>query len=100
MATKAVNQLGMDETLIENAELEAVLEERLRLQTIAGETRKRFEEQNEIARGEIEKLELGEGLVVRIGRFRITRSSVQGRSVAFETEPTTRVNIKVIGEEE
>lgn len=41
-----------------------------------------------------------DGRAVRCGRFRITRSSVSARTVQFETKPTTRVRITVLGEDD
>ena len=33
---------------------------------------------------------------VRVGRFLLTQSEVAGRSVAFETDPTTRLSIRLL----
>jgi hypothetical protein len=92
-------QLALDEQPIEDTELEAALEERLRRQTIASETRKAFDEAHEAANAEIAKLELPEGGAVRCGRFRIARTSVAARHVAFDAKATSRVRISLIGEE-
>lgn len=93
-------QLALDEQAIEDDELEAALEERLRLQTIASETRKRYDEAHEAAGVEIAKLELPEGAAVRCGRFRITRASVAARHVSFDAKATSRVRITLIGEDD
>jgi len=45
-------------------------------------------------------LELPEGGAARVGRFRITRTAVAGRSVTFDTKATSRVRIVLVGEDE
>jgi hypothetical protein len=40
-----------------------------------------------------------ESALVRAGRFRITRSAVAARSVSFDTDPTSRLNITFLGGE-
>lgn len=99
MAIRDQDQLALDETLIEDEALEALLEERLRRKVIADETRKSFEEKSEEAKVEIERLELPAGAAVRIGRFRLTRTETPARTVSFESAPSSRVSIKLIGED-
>lgn len=93
MATKAEGQLGMDERIVEDPEVEAALERRQTAKDQASAVRARYEEANVAAAAAIDGLNLAEGEVVRIGRFRVSRNSVPARSVAFETEATTRVSI-------
>lgn len=92
-------QLALDEKVVEIPELEDALEERQSAKAAAGEARKAYKEAHEAAKVEIEKLELPDDTPVRAGRFRITRSAVSARSVAFETSPTTRLNITYLGDE-
>ena len=96
MALRAVPQLGFDETVVEDNELEEALEERQRMRVLSGEHRKAYDEANEAANVEIAKQELPDGKAIRVGRF----SAVSARSVAFEAKPTTRVRITVVGEDE
>jgi hypothetical protein len=77
-------QLALDEKVVEIASLEEALEERHSARLAAGEARKAYKEAHEAAKVEIEKLELPEDTPVRAGRFRITRSAVAARSVAFD----------------
>ena len=100
MALRAVPQLGFDETVVEDNDLEEALEERDRLRILSGEHRKAFSEANEAANVEIAKQELPDGKAIRVGRFRVTRSAVSARSVAFEAKATTRVRITVVGEDD
>lgn len=92
----AQDQLAIDETLINDPTLESALEERQVAKIEKGRATKVYKEAHAAAAAEIEKQELPEGRAIRVGRFRITRSSVSARSVAFETSPTTRVSITAL----
>lgn len=97
MATaRAQNQLALDEQVVEDTELEAALETRLDAQVAQGEARKAFKEANEAAKVHIAKLELPDEHAVRVGRFRISRSAVSARHVAFDVDPTSRVRITLL----
>lgn len=63
MATqlKSVDQLGMDEQIIEDAEVEAALEEREKRKASLTAVRKVYDGAHEAAVAEISKLELPEG---------------------------------------
>ena len=90
---RPVDQLGMDEQRIDDPALIAALEEREQRKEHKGEVAKAFKEAHEAALAEIAKLELPEGGAARVGRFRITRTAVAGRSVSFETQPMSRISI-------
>jgi hypothetical protein len=102
MATRArsQDQLGFDEQVVEISDLEQALEERLRRKVVVDETRKAYNEANELAAAEIAKLELPDGKVVRVGRFRISRTAVSARSVAFDVKATSRIRITLVGDDE
>lgn len=93
MAVGAEAQTALDEQVIDDRELESVLEDREVAKGAAGEARKKFSTVDEIAKGKIGDLKLAEGDTVRVGRFRVTYKPVEGRSVAFDTQPTTRLTI-------
>jgi hypothetical protein len=93
MSLRAVDQLAFDEQLIEDTRLEAALEERQRRKDSLSAVRLAYDEACDAANFEIEKLELPVGAAARVGRFRITRTHVPGRSVSFESKATTRVKI-------
>lgn len=97
---RPVEQLGMDEQTIEDSEIEAALEERQKRKDSLGAVRKVYDEAHEAAVAAIAKLELPEGGVARVGRFRISRASVAARSVSFETQPTSRLRISLWGEDD
>lgn len=98
MALRAIDgsgQTGMDETPIDNKKLSDLLEKRLRLGDDKAEISKTFKAADKEAKAEIDKLALDDGQVIRIGRFRISRSAVAARSVSFDTEATSRLTIEL-----
>lgn len=99
MALRAVPQLALDEEVIENEELEAALEERESRKSSLAAVRGDYKTADDAAMLAIALLELPEEHAVRVGRFRISRKTVKGRIVSFETETSNRVRIAVIGDE-
>lgn len=91
-------QTAIYETTLDKPELEKALEQREKVKADAGEARKRFKDADERAKGIIATLDLGDA-PVRVGNFVITERSVAGRSVAFETGPTSRITISLLDEE-
>jgi hypothetical protein len=96
---KLVPQASLYEATLENPELEAALEAREVTKAAAGAARKAHGDADEHAKGLVEALDLGDGAPVRVGRFLLTRRPVAARSVAFDTEPTTRLTIRTLDEE-
>lgn len=88
-------QASLYETTIENAELESALEKRQKAKDAAKAARAALKVEDEKAKGLIATLDL-EGGAIRVGRFVVSQSSVAARSVAFETDPTTRLNISLL----
>ncbi len=101
MATqlKAVPQLALDEQVIDDAEVEAALEEREKRKASLQAVRKVYDGAHEAAIAEIAKLELPEGGAARVGRFRVARSAIPARSVTFDTKASSRIRISVVDEE-
>lgn len=97
---KSVDQLGFDEQTVEDPEVEAALEEREKRKASLGAVRKVYDEAHEAALAAVGRLELPEGGAARVGRFRVTRTAVAGRSVTFETKPSSRVRISLLGDED
>lgn len=93
-------QTGFDEQVIEDSDLEDALEERQVAKIALSEQRKAFKEAKAAADTEVAKLELPDGHAVRVGRFRITRTAIPGRSVSFETDARSQISIAVMGEGE
>ena len=93
MATKARAQIHMDDHIIDNPELEKLLEERQELKFSVSE----FHKADKSAKEKIRAIETAPPF--RVGRFLITRQTTPPKAVAFETEESTRFNIKIAGEE-
>lgn len=91
-------QASIYETTIENAELETALENRLKAKEKRGEAAKAFKELDDQAKALINAADLGKDAPVRVGRFVIVRRDVAARAVAFETEPTSRLQISLLPE--
>lgn len=96
---KSVPQLGFDEQVIEDEEIEQALEDREKRKASLSAVRKVYEGAHEAAIAEITKLELPEGGAARVGRFRITKAAIPARAVSFETKASSRVRIAVVGED-
>lgn len=99
MASTAQPQTTIYETEIENPDLERVLETREKLKEKKGESVKQYKTADDQAKALIEGLDLGEDAPVRVGRFVVKRTSVASRSVAFETDPTSRLQIRLLPED-
>jgi len=98
-SVRSEDQLGFDETVVEDAELEQALEERYTAKVDAGAARKAYDLKAEAATAKITALDLEDGTAVRCGRFRITRTAIGERSVAFETKASSRITIKFLGDD-
>lgn len=101
---KPADQTALDEREIENPklrrELEDALENREKAKAAKGEAAKVFKTKDSVVKDKLEELDLGDEDVVRIGRFRVTKAPVAAREVAFTTDPTSRLTIKVAPTEE
>lgn len=90
---KVKGQLGMDETVIDNAELEAALEARQKLRVQMSALTKPFSESDQKAKALIADV-IPEDTIARVGRFRIERKRVEGRHVEFDSKPRVGVRIE------
>ncbi len=98
-AAEAVPQTGLFETVIEDASVEALLEERDKRKQSARAVAKKAKDADMAAKAALEGLDLGTDAPVRIGRFVVTLRNTASRSVQFETAPGTRLTIKAIPDE-
>jgi hypothetical protein len=96
MAVADRPQTALDEKVIESVGLEEALEEREKKSNSVRALRKQFKEADNRAKALFNELAIEDEAVVRVGRFRITKSKVPSRSVAFETDPTTRISISTV----
>lgn len=95
---KSVPQTAMDEQVIDDAEVEAALEEREKRKSSLDAVRKIYDGAHEAAVAEIAKLELPEGGAARVGRFRVTRQEIPAGHREFDTKASSRIRISVAGE--
>lgn len=94
----SVDQTALDEQVIDDPDVEAALEEREKKKASLQAVRKIYDGAHEAAVAEIAKLELPEGGVARVGRFRVTRSAIPARSVTFDTKASSRIRIAALDE--
>lgn len=98
MPARPVNQVAMDEVAIDDPVVEKALERRYRARLEMDPLRLAYREADDLAKDAIKRLELPDGGVVRVGRFRITRTFVAGRDVSFSTAARSQVRIGLTDE--
>lgn len=98
MPATANPQTALYETVIDNPDLEKALEQRESRKASRAALQKQFKAADDQVKAELGKLDLGDDAPVRIGRVVITQKPVAGRSVSFDTEPTSRLAIKTLNE--
>ena len=86
-------QIGLEETIVENEEVERMLDER---QDLKPEVQ-RYNNLNKELKEKLNGIETP--TPYRIGRYIISRSTTEGRHVEFDTSGGTRYSIKFAGEE-
>lgn len=101
MPARVIAQLAIDETQLDNKELEAALETRLKRKHSRDELNKQYTEAHEQVIGLVASmgLDIPEDGAIRIGRFRLTRAVSAPRSVSFETEAKSRIRIEADDDE-
>lgn len=97
MAVKAEGQLGMDETVVDDAKLEASLEKRHKAQQSFGAVKANYAAAVAATKIELDRAipELG---TYRVGRFRVERKMTEGGHREFDVQPSARVTVAVDGE--
>jgi hypothetical protein len=95
MATQLKEQIGMEDVIVNDSELEGLLEKRQSLKESVSTYRKTDKE----AKEKIAAVENQTPTPFRVGRFLISRRSTPGRTVEFEVGEGSRISIKVIGED-
>ena len=96
---KVKGQLGMDETVIDDADLEAALEARWAAAMERRTPMAAFRNADEKAKTLV-KAVVAVGQIARVGRFRIERVETDARHVEFDAEAGDRVKIKADGEQQ
>jgi len=90
---KAVDQMAIDEKYLDEPALEAALEDLDRVKLERATATAKVKEARAIVDRHSEGLELPDGLVARVGRWRLERVTTPARSVAFDVAPSTRIKI-------
>lgn len=90
---RAAAQTAMDERVIEDAELEKALEDRQVAKGHKNEAAAKFETLTDVVKDGLGKHNIRAGSPVRVGRFRISKTTTKPREVAFETKGSSRLSI-------
>lgn len=93
---RADAQQGMFDREIENTDLVAALEDREKVKASRAALNAKFKEADDKAKALISELDIQIDETVRVGRFRISKSEIAGRSVAFDTEASERLSISLL----
>jgi hypothetical protein len=88
----------MDETVVEDPELEAALEARLAAALARAPVAAAYREADKVAKALV-KAKVEVGVVARVGRFRVERKATEARHVEFDAEAGDAVRIKADGDE-
>lgn len=88
-SAKAQPQISMDEIIITDKALEDVLEAREDLKEYV----KSYRKADKDAKTMIQSMDVG--FPFRVGRFVMNKTETQAREVMFETQPGSRITIKV-----
>lgn len=97
MTAKAKGQVGMDETVLEDPELEALLETRAKRAASKLALTADYKKADKAAKEALAKVTIPEEGAIRVGRFRITKSTTAANHVEFDTEAGSRVRIATEG---
>jgi high-affinity K+ transport system ATPase subunit B len=96
MAAEPQAQTSIYETTLDNPAVEELLEKREKARLRKGEANKAYKQVDGAAKTALEGLDLGEDAPVRIGRFVVVVKAVPAKSVTFETDPTSRLQIGLL----
>ena len=100
MAASVDPQQGMFDREVEDGDLIAALEEREKRNNSRKAVAKRFKEQDERVKILLAGQDIEPGEVIRVGRFRVSKSERKGRSVSFDTSDSTQIRISLLPEPE
>lgn len=88
-------QEGLFDHEIADEALEALLDKREDAKAKRGRAQKAFKDEDDKVRARLSEFELGDGEVARVGKYRIAKRALPGRSVSFETSPSSRLYISL-----
>lgn len=96
MAVRDTDQLGLDETVVDNETLEKLLEQRLRAAQDRAEVNGVFKRADAAAKAALATVDIPSDGAIRVGRFRIAKTLVIGHAVSFVTEDKDRLTISLL----
>jgi hypothetical protein len=99
MAATVDPQEGMFDRVVEDGDLISALEEREKRRKSFKALEAKYKEADERAKGLIDTYNIGDGEVVRAGRFRIKITRTASREVSFETSASRRMRISTLDDE-
>lgn len=88
-------QDGLFDRTVDDSNLEALLDQREDLKRARKEAQAAFKETDDAVKARIAEFDLPDGEVARCGKYRIEKKATKPRSVAFETEGSSRLDIKL-----
>lgn len=96
MAPRVRPQISMDDRFIEDPELEAMLEEWQEAKESMSEARQLFSPLDEKAKARVLGLDLATGEKVRCGRFVLSKTEQDEKSVEFTRTAKVKPHIKLL----
>jgi hypothetical protein len=99
MAATVDPQEGMFDRVVEDGDLISALEEREKRRASAKTVQAKYAEAHDKAKALIDAYNIGDGEIVRAGRFRIKITRTASREVSFETSASRRMRISTLDDE-
>jgi hypothetical protein len=91
-------QTELQERELDSPSLLKALQERQDAKDDLKQHRKTFKEADDRAKALLSEFSLADGEVARIGQYKITKKHIAPKTVSFETDPTSRIQISLIPE--
>lgn len=99
MSTTTQPQTSIYETTIDDAALEQLLEQRQTLKDKRADANRKYKETTDLVKLKITELDLGDA-PVRVGRFVISEKTIEARSVQFDVDASSRLQISLLPEDQ
>lgn len=95
MAVKEQAQIGLEDEVLNDADLQDLLERRQKAKEKTAKVRADYAELNEQAKGRVLEMEL-DGRTVRCGRFLLGVTTSEVQAVSFERRGGRRASIRLV----
>lgn len=96
LALAADPQTTIDEKTLEDPALLKALDGRHAAKTKARDAAKAAKEAHDKVTALLDAHDLDDGAIVRVGRYRIERKAIEARHVEFDTDPSSRLTIRLL----